>query len=196
MRTGEPRVGEDGGAQGGGGRGALTTGLPHSSPRSGQTAGGSGGGQAPLRPPCRGLCQSPAPSRDPNPIQLNMAVLCPIVSEALWPCGLRPVRLLCPWDAPGKNIGVGCHFLLQGIFSTLGSNLCLLHLMYWQAGSLARCHLRRSLRMTRPQQTEMVRKMYFSHFPCHTSWRGGYAISRRMCICICNHRRKFQRQKP
>ena len=42
----------------------------------------------------------------------------------------------------------------------------------------------------------MVRKMYFSHFPCHTSWRGGYAISRRMCICICNHRRKFQRQKP
>ena len=75
------------------------------------------------------------PSRDPNLIQLNMAVLCPIVSEALRPRGLRPVRLLCPWDAPGKNTGVGCHFLLQGIFSTLGSNLCLLHLMYWQAGS-------------------------------------------------------------
>ena len=28
----------------------------------------------------------------------------------------------CPWDFPGKNIGVGCHFLLQGIFSTQGSN--------------------------------------------------------------------------
>ena len=26
-------------------------------------------------------------------------------------------RLLCPWDSPGKNTGVGCHFLLQGIFS-------------------------------------------------------------------------------
>ena len=27
-------------------------------------------------------------------------------------------RLLCPWDSPGKNTGVGCHFLLQGIFLT------------------------------------------------------------------------------
>ena len=32
--------------------------------------------------------------------------------------GLEPTRLLCPWDFPGKNIGVGCHFLLQEIFST------------------------------------------------------------------------------
>ena len=32
----------------------------------------------------------------------------------------------CPWNAPGKNIGVGWHFLLQGIFLTQGSNLCLL----------------------------------------------------------------------
>ena len=34
---------------------------------------------------------------------------------------------LCPWDSPGKNIGVGCHFLLQGIFPTQESNLGLLH---------------------------------------------------------------------
>ena len=25
----------------------------------------------------------------------------------------QPTRLPCPWDSPGKNIGVGCHFLLQ-----------------------------------------------------------------------------------
>ena len=31
-------------------------------------------------------------------------------------------RLLCPWAFPGKNTGVGCHFLLQGIFLTQGSN--------------------------------------------------------------------------
>ena len=30
--------------------------------------------------------------------------------------GLWPARLLCPWDSSGKNIGVGCRFLLQGIF--------------------------------------------------------------------------------
>ena len=33
--------------------------------------------------------------------------------------------LLCPWDSPGKNTGMGCHFLLQGIF-TQGSIPCLL----------------------------------------------------------------------
>ena len=37
-----------------------------------------------------------------------------------WPHGLQPSRLLCLWDSPGKNIGVGCHFLLLGIFLTQG----------------------------------------------------------------------------
>ena len=43
-------------------------------------------------------------------------------------------RLLCPRDFPGKNTGVGCHFLLQGIFPTQGSNLHLLHcrrVLFW-----------------------------------------------------------------
>ena len=47
-----------------------------------------------------------------------------------------PGRLLCPWDSPGKNTGVGCYALLQGIFLTQGLNPCLLHLLHWQAGSL------------------------------------------------------------
>ena len=37
--------------------------------------------------------------------------------------GLQPTRFLCSWDFPGKNTGVCCHFLLQGIFLTQGSNL-------------------------------------------------------------------------
>ena len=41
-----------------------------------------------------------------------------VVSESLQPRGLQPTRLLCPWDSPGKNTGVRCHFLLQGIFLT------------------------------------------------------------------------------
>ena len=52
------------------------------------------------------------------------------VSDSLQPRGLQPTRLLCPWDSPGKNAGVGCHALLQGIILTQGSNprlLCLLH---------------------------------------------------------------------
>ena len=36
-----------------------------------------------------------------------------VVSNSLWSCGLQPARLLCPWNFPGRNTGVGCHFLLQ-----------------------------------------------------------------------------------
>ena len=35
------------------------------------------------------------------------------MSDSSWPHGLQPTRLPCPWDSPGKNTGVGCHFLLQ-----------------------------------------------------------------------------------
>ena len=50
-----------------------------------------------------------------------------VMSDALWPRGLQPARLLCPWDSPGKNTGVGCHALLEGIVPTQGSNPGLLH---------------------------------------------------------------------
>ena len=39
-----------------------------------------------------------------------------------------------PWYSSGQNIGVGCHFLLQGIFLTQGSNPHLLNLLHWQVG--------------------------------------------------------------
>ena len=45
---------------------------------------------------------------------------CPIF---LWLQGLEPTRLLSPWNVPGRNTGVGCYFLLQGILPTQGSNL-------------------------------------------------------------------------
>ena len=35
------------------------------------------------------------------------------MSDSVRPHGLQPIRLLHPWDSPGKNTGVGCHFLLQ-----------------------------------------------------------------------------------
>ena len=36
-----------------------------------------------------------------------------VVSNSVQPHRWQPTRLLCPWDSPGKNTGVGCHFLLQ-----------------------------------------------------------------------------------
>ena len=50
-----------------------------------------------------------------------------VVSDSLQPHGLQPTGLLHPGDSPGKNTGVGCHFLLQGILLTQGSNPGLLH---------------------------------------------------------------------
>ena len=49
------------------------------------------------------------------------------MSDSLQPYGLESTRLVRPWNCPGKNTGVGCHFLLQGIFLTQGSNPGLLH---------------------------------------------------------------------
>ena len=36
-----------------------------------------------------------------------------VMSDSVWPHRMQPTRLLHPWDSPGKNTGVGCHFLLQ-----------------------------------------------------------------------------------
>ena len=50
-----------------------------------------------------------------------------------------------PWDFPGKNTGVGCCALLQGIFLTQGPNLSLVSLLHWLADSLPLRHLRSSI---------------------------------------------------
>ena len=43
-------------------------------------------------------------------------VSCVLSCVSLRPHGPQPSRCLCPWNYPGKNTGVGCHFLLQRIF--------------------------------------------------------------------------------
>ena len=52
----------------------------------------------------------------------GVAQSCPTLCDSM-----EPTRLLHPWDFPGKSTGVGCHFLLQGIFPTQGSNPGLPH---------------------------------------------------------------------
>ena len=65
-----------------------------------------------------------------------------VCATLLWPHGLQPTRLLCPWDFPGKHPGVCCPFLFQGIFLTQGSNP---HLLHWQVDSLPLSHQGSSL---------------------------------------------------
>ena len=89
---------------------------------------GAGGTQGLVKPP-------PEPQRPPFltppsgatslPLYVGICSVTSVVSDSVRPHGLQPSRLLCPWDSPGKNTGVGCHALLQGIFLTQESNSCL-----------------------------------------------------------------------
>ena len=82
------------------------------------------------------------------------------------PHGLKSARLLSPWEFPGKNIGVGCHFLLQGIILTQGLNLSLLNLLHWQANSLPLNHqgkpIKSSSYFIRAYKAKLIR-----HFDLH-----------------------------
>ena len=73
---------------------------------------------------------------------INSALLCPPVPHGA-AFDSTMLRLLCPWDFPGKNTGVGCHFLLQRIFlirhqthvsciSCIGRRI-LYHCVIWEA---------------------------------------------------------------
>ena len=78
------------------------------------------------------LLLSPFPqgSLHPTPLHSLVCVICvsrSVVSDSLRPHGLQLASLLCPWNSPGKNTGVGCHSLLQGVFPTQESNLSLQH---------------------------------------------------------------------
>ena len=78
-----------------------------------------------------------------SPFEHSLAYCCLVAKfclTLLQPRGLQPIRPLHPWDSPGKNTGVGCQFLLQGVFPTQGSNPCLLHPLHQQAGSLPLSH--------------------------------------------------------
>ena len=75
-----------------------------------------------------------------------VAQLCP----TLQPHRLYPAGLLCPWNSPGKNTGVGCHSLLQGIFLPQGWNLGLLHCRQIV------CHLTTREACTSPRDSQVL----------------------------------------
>ena len=67
-----------------------------------------------------------------------------VVSDSVQPHRQQPTRLPSPWDSPGKNTGVGCHFLLQCMQVKSESELaqsCL---------TLSRLHGLQPIRLLRP----------------------------------------------
>ena len=76
-------------------------------------------------------------------------LLCSVMSDSFQPQGPQPTRFLCPCNFPGKNTGVGCHFLLQGSSqpkdgtlvsygSCIGRQVLYL-LSYWEVKVLCSC---------------------------------------------------------
>ena len=74
-----------------------------------------------------------SPCKQTACVRVKLLQLCLTLCD---PIDCSPPGSTCPWDFPGKNTGVGCHALLQGISSIQGSNLHLLYLLHRQAGSL------------------------------------------------------------
>ena len=85
------------------------------------------------------------------------------------PTDCSPPGSLCPWDFPGKNTGVGCHFLLQGIFPIQGSNP---HLLRWQADFLFSQPATREATLGRadcfPQYKDSNANIFLKHLHRHT----------------------------
>ena len=64
-----------------------------------------------------------------SPCMCVCVYVCSVVPSSLRAHGLQPATLVSPWDSPGKDTGVGCHVILQGIFPTQRSNPHLLRLL-------------------------------------------------------------------
>ena len=117
-----------------------TMGPSPAGPREpGQLAEGPGGGARLLRLRVALQARQQQLSRDQVEHWSQKSVASPWGQEVPCPEQLQGTRLLCPWAFPGKNTGVGLHFLLQRIVLTQELNpglLCLLP--WWQADSLPR----------------------------------------------------------
>ena len=90
---------------------------------------------------CISFCKSGGRGRGKNRGNIHACAVCCAESPQSYQTLCHPVDCSLPGsrvhgDSPGKNTGVDCHALLQGIIPTQGSNLHLLCLLHWQAGSV------------------------------------------------------------
>ena len=100
-------------------------------------------------------------------IQLNSRFSCVQLFVTIWTIAYQAPY---PWASPGKNTGVGCHFL-QGIFPTQGSNPGLLCLLHWQAGSYHQRHLGSLEMIFGAQENKLCHCFHFFHI--YLPWGNG-----------------------
>ena len=98
------------------------------------------------------------------------------IQAAVRPCRLYSARLLYLPDSPGKHAGVGCHFLLQGIFPTQVLSLHLLCPLHWQAPPEKQAAENTKPQMLLPGEQESCRRIASGYTVIVTSW---------CCMCCC-----------
>ena len=115
-----------------------------------------------------------------------------VMSDSLWPHGLRPTRLLCPRNSPGQNTGGGSCSCLQGIFMTQGSNQGLLHcrqilyhLSYQVNLSTASAHCNPCFRPLWKMHCFASKGTYLSFFMMQISWSKDYTNNSDCYHCGC-----------
>ena len=114
------------------------------------------------------------PPKTVTTLLISYAVLCLVTQSCLTLCNTMdctPPGSSVHGDSPGKNTGLGCHALLQGIFLTQGSNPCLLP---WQVGSLplappGKPSLPRTSSLMDPWPLLILTKLILKR--THTAWR-------------------------
>ena len=126
--------------------------------------------------------------------------VCMHVKSLQWCLAVCDPRLLCPWDSLGKNTGVGCHFLLQGIFPIQGSNPGLPHCrrIFYQLshkgsgggeykGNLCTFHLIFTVNLKLLLKIKSIFfKMSFPHSAVHGGcWQGFQLLGRQDKALLC-----------
>ena len=99
---------------------------------------------------------------------------CSVVVDSLWPHG--PVRLLHPWNFPGKDTRVGCHFLLQGIFPTPKSNPDQKSMWYF-------INVKEHPYSNDPHSNQSLCQMYNNSQPLGLSGRENYSLGQKGIWC-------------
>ena len=104
------------------------------------------------------------------------------------------MRLLCPWNSPGKNTGVGSHSFLQGIFPTQGLSVGLLHCKHGPRDTIDRLSLDVGRRKNGSKEREPGRGEEPSEWPCPFHGVDGQRPAparsccqppRAQCSCVC-----------
>ena len=165
--------------------------LPAAGVRSLRLSGLRRGGEDPwvtLPTPVFTLCGAPSPCRPPCCSSNRQAVwvfISALCKDRFLPGTVAPrlgraspdISKCAKSDSPGKNTGVGCHFLLQGIFLTQEWNPCLFCLLHWQADSLP---------LAPPVKPRRLQGLYQKSFwrrggwgvdgASHSRWRASFPI--------------------